>query len=253
MLRRKSSWVKAFEATRLSSFASHLAPLMVAGWARKLIRPTTPPVRARSAAVCRSAGTPEHSRTTSAPRPRVCSWTPSTASSGVSATEAPSSSARSRRASVGSTTSSCPAPAARANCMASSPMGPAPWTRTVSPGAIRERRTPWKATVAGSTCAASSSVRSGWAGSTRPASTVMLRAKAPCGGANAFRPRATDDVVRQYSARPPRHSGQRPQAGGTATTTRSPSRRSLTSAPTALRTPTHSWPQTAGLCRCPVR
>ena len=42
-----------------------------------------------------------------------------------------------------------------ANCIAKSPIGPAPWTTTVSPGTMRDRRTPWKATVAGSTWAAS--------------------------------------------------------------------------------------------------
>ena len=36
MLRRKSSWVKAFDATTVSSFASHRPALIVAGWARKL-------------------------------------------------------------------------------------------------------------------------------------------------------------------------------------------------------------------------
>ena len=155
MLRRRSSWVKAFEATTVISLASQRAALTVAGWARKLSSDTTPPGRAKSIAVCRRLGTPAHSMTTSAPMPRVRDWMASVASSGATAVDAPSSMPTRRRISDGSTIRTCPAPAARANCTAKSPIGPAPCTTTVSPGAIRDRRTPWKATVAGSTCAAS--------------------------------------------------------------------------------------------------
>ena len=75
MLRWKSSCVNAFEAITVISLASQRAALMVAGWARKLRRDTRPPERVRSTAVWSRLGTPAHSKTTSAPRPRVCACT----------------------------------------------------------------------------------------------------------------------------------------------------------------------------------
>ena len=158
-----------------------------------------------------------------------------------------------RRISDGSTIITWPAPAARANCTANSPIGPAPWTTTVSPGTMRERRTPWNATVAGSTCAASASVRSGWAWRTRAAATLMLGAKPPCGGASGSRPLATADTLRQCSLSPLWHSGHEPHAGGTAMTTRSPLSKPSTAGPMSATVPTHSCPHTDGLWRCPLR
>ncbi len=87
--------------------------------------------------------------------------------------------------------SSAPAPAARANCSANSPIGPAPCTTTVSPAVIRLRRTPWKATVAGSTWAASSSLRSGWARMTRVAGHRDASREPAVGRRERSRPRAT--------------------------------------------------------------
>ena len=56
------------------------------------------------------------------------------------------------------------APAARAVCMHSSPMGPAPRTRTESPNLMSDKRTAWTVTAQGSHRAACSSVTSSGTG-----------------------------------------------------------------------------------------
>ncbi len=217
------------------------------------IRHIEPPRRVRSTAVCTVSGRPTHSYTRSAPNPWVSSLAVSPASSpGVTATSTPSERASVRRASLGSITITRPAPPARAHWAVSSPIGPAPWTMTKSPNVSPLLRTAWKVTVAGSTWAASIGLSPGSARMTRPAWTPRRGANPPWGAAPTPAPICVISTALHVSACPATQASQRPHAGGTATTTSSPSVRPVTSPPTAESVPNHSCPQMAGLYRAPA-
>ena len=134
------------------------------------------------------------------------------------------------------------APHTRAHWRAKAPIGPAPCTTTVSPRRIPAWRTPWKATVAGSTIAAVASSSVSGTTTMRSAEAAMRGANAPCGEPAASRTSDIVDVLHQ-SVSPARHSVQAPHAGRMATDTRSPSATDRTSAATADTVPDHSWPQ----------
>ncbi len=100
---------------------------------------------------------PEHSSTTWTARSEIRSGSQGgnfSRSAGSRTTSAPRSSASCLRRSPGSTAVIGPMPRATRAAMESAPMGPAPITITLSPGATPERVIPWSATASGSASAA---------------------------------------------------------------------------------------------------
>ena len=121
------------------------------------ITATRPPLRSIATHWPSAAASPEHSSATSGPSPPVISRTAATGSPAVKSTVSwPSSAALASRA-PRPTTTTRPAPSARAHSATSSPITPGPTTTTVSPGAWPPRLTVCSAIAAGSSIAASSS------------------------------------------------------------------------------------------------
>ena len=149
--------------------------------------------------------------------------------------DTPSSATSRRRPSCGSTTVMSVMSMARSAATLNAPMGPAPKTITLSPGATPERVMPWRATDSGSASAAWRGDRPSGSRRTPAARHRMYSAKAPsvCSEVMLLRFSHCDGLP----ARQPRHV---PQRGEAPPTTRSPTVQPVTSSPTAAIVPLHS-------------
>ena len=148
---------------------------------------------------------------------------------------APSALAISRRRGERSTATTSSTPRSRSVAMAARPMGPAPNTATLSPGRARARSTAFMPTPSGSASAATSiGISAGIGNRLAPAAASR-----------------TSSRVAKPPSRPPLPT-MLPQAVGLRTT-RVPSARFETSAPTASTTPESSWPSGMGRCEGPAR
>ena len=117
----------------------------------------TPPRRSWQKPASTAAFFPEHSSTTWTARLEILSGSrgeKTSSSEGSITSVAPTSRARRRRPSDGSTTVTWSTPMARSAPTVSAPMGPAPITMAVSPGPMPDRVMPCRATANGSASAA---------------------------------------------------------------------------------------------------
>ena len=123
-----------------SSFTAKLAE-----WPQIATLTTVPPGRTDPTALASTASTPAHSNATSAPLPPVRSRIAegTSTSVGSSTSSAPAPGALALRTAAGSTTKTFSAPAALSAAVVTRPIGPEPNTAAVSPGLSPESRTAW--------------------------------------------------------------------------------------------------------------
>ena len=120
-------------------------------------RTRVPPRRSWWNPTSMAAFLPEHSSTTWTARSEIRSGSQAgkvSRSAGSRTSSAPRSAASRLRRSPGSTAMIGPMPRATSAAMERAPIGPAPMTMTLSPGATPERVMPWRATASGSASAA---------------------------------------------------------------------------------------------------
>src|SRR5207249_1402666 len=107
-------------------------------------------------------------------------------------------------------------------------------------GSTRARSIPWSAQARGSANAARA------VGSARPSGTTFLATRRGGSAMNSPYAPLTNRRSSQRFGRPARHERQAPHGAEFAATTRSPSRKPGTPAPTAATVPANSWPNTVG-------